>query len=237
MAGEGAGEREAAQALVVAQQAGFRRFNPYHDKGGRFADALGVQVAQTSDLDALAEGGRRWRASLTGMEASAIGDYSDAAYRRINNALRAGPGVSEEIAREGGTLDRALAKAPVSETPQLVYRGISGETAKRLDAALAGGTGFVRDDGYGSTSVSPDVARRFAEAKEDGEVVEIRMPRGVRSAYLATTGLSGFPDEQEIPLQRGAVYRMEHEQNKWALTLAGFDPQIAYIATRTRRKK
>lgn len=206
------------------------KFNPYHDVSGRFAKVPGASRQQLPVVDdvtaALEDAGRKWGESLDEDQQHVVADYAAEGYASMNYTLREGSAPDRVTRQDVKVLDAVLAKAEKAKAPHLVHRGISTATTARLKAALAEGTGFVRDDAYGSTSMSLTVAQGFANRKTaGGHVVDISIPKGTKLAYVGSSGLTRFPEEEEILLPRGAVYRAEQVHGHWRMTLVGFDPQ------------
>lgn len=149
-----------------------------------------------------------WRAKgYTREERDAIGSYQGVGYRTISDHLRrgvAGYG-AETMVRY---IDDAMRRYSLDEDI-VVYRGMRNFLNKiglgsTNDWQRAIGVEF-EDVGYASTSTNYSTAKKFA----GDAIVHIRVPPGIRGAWLDTGGVTGSSGyEYEFLLQRGLRYRV-----------------------------
>ena len=142
--------------------------------------------------------------NLSREQRRAVIDYKYGETDKIQNALRSNAGLfgKGDIIEH---LDAALQEVWVSQ-PVTVYRGLGVE--KGID--LAGWVGkTVRDQGYISTSVLPNIAQDFCEkALQGGKVAvlfECVLPKGT---YCLAPDILEECDEHELLLQRGSGFRV-----------------------------
>lgn len=147
--------------------------------------------------------------------AAAIESYTrgkDAAgepiHRKLNTALRSGSAPDAECGKVRDALDKLTSEE--FEEPVTVYRGTGDHGREMLAAAerLMREGGEARDDGFGSASADPMVARGFAgwdESRETRIVVQIEARRG---AYVGK--VSAYDEgEHEVLLPRGSRFRVK----------------------------
>lgn len=158
----------------------------------------------------------RWRESLTPAEREALDDYGSILHADLNEKLRAAAGgpldsLDDDERRMLAGLDTALARAPRAEGTYTVHRGIRTETTtgEGIDGrewvaqnTPAGET--VTFHGYTSTSLDPEQAEYFSNARGDyaasGVIFEIETTQGGNWAQ-------GSP-EAEVMLARGSRFEV-----------------------------
>jgi SPP1 gp7 family putative phage head morphogenesis protein len=146
----------------------------------------------------------------------ALLEYQSTGYQKINMLLRDPNGFLE---RYSGTnydeymgyvrnMDTAFALAPALPRPIVTLRGISESVAQRF-RTFTPGTVF-QDDAFVSTTLSPDIAKWFAELERVGKgmVVEVVSPRGTKGIFLTTYKYGHIPGEAEWLLPRGLRYEV-----------------------------
>jgi hypothetical protein len=167
-----------------------------------------------------------WAKTLSAAERGAIEWYRGGGSRAINEQLRTGqpqPDALEEQEKDYGRaytnddsvrlLDAAVGRSSLPE-PVATYRGLqSPEAAAALLARKPGE--LFRDDGFVSTSLSPQYAywsfaQKAVYAGGPPVVARIEVPAGFNAAYVA------HPDgtEAELLLQRGAEYEVGGTEEK-----------------------
>jgi hypothetical protein len=119
----------------------------------------------------------------------------------MNDKLRSGQTLDSTEQSVASQLDWAMSdfKSPIT-----VYRGVGNRGAELLEkarAALESG-GTIQDNGFGSTSLSPQVAGN-AYTSGSGVVSQITLRHG---AYIEP--VSQFGGEQEVLTPRGIRYRV-----------------------------
>jgi phage-related protein (TIGR01555 family) len=127
---------------------------------------------------------------VTAQQKRALRDYSEFAYKEINDALRAGkthPAVAD--------LDAAIAGGSITRDT-LLFRGVEGALPNKGDVLL--------DLGFASTSTSPGAGANFAG---DGYLLSIRVKAGAKALHL-NEGLTASTGEQEVLLPRGGHFRV-----------------------------
>lgn len=194
------------------------KFNPYHDKTGRFAAKPGGEVGPFEDFGSLRDFNQQysvhqrlydvwggWRKSTTPREKEAVDEYAgNAAYKVINDSLRSG-GDGGRLSRTVDLIDSALAKSS-APGDVVVYRGISKRVAKMLGDASEGS--LIIDRGFVSTSVSSGVSDRYTGKR--GTTVAIEVPYGSRAGYADALNWSvEHMREMEVLLPRNSVFRVK----------------------------
>lgn len=163
--------------------------------------------------EALEPEAARWRQSWSSQEAQALDDYSSVLHYDLNEALRSGAALDAEQSGIVAGLDQALKRAPHTEQPYTVYRGMEtswdsgdgqrGQDASAWVAANARHEGTVIFNGYTSTSLRSDQGLRFAGERSmwatSGVVFEIETTQG---------GYTGPSPEQEVLLARDTVFEV-----------------------------
>lgn len=233
---------------MSGQASAFVRFNPYHDKDGRFAAAPGGGAYPPSPEtdEEVADRDRALR-QVSGPIISAVLARPDRGaaleetlvqyvrhdgYERINGYLRHGSvGALDDkraIRQQIGELDELFTLRGARTTePQTVFRGIGSSTLGRLEDALRESS-LVQDEGFSSTSLDPLVANDFAHLARSGYggVLQIEVPVGTSAVYVP--GLLGhrdaFASELELLLPRGTVYQVRREGDGYVLTVHGQAP-------------
>lgn len=157
-----------------------------------------------------------WRASLTAAENEAFSDYGSVLHADVNEKLRNAAGgpldaLDDDERQIVAGLDSALARAPRTEKPYTVYRGIRTEstTGQGIDGRdwidqnmLVGSE--VSFHGYTSTSIEPSQAEYFSDAYGDfgasGVIFEIETTQG--------GNWSDEGPEAEVTLPRGSRFEV-----------------------------
>lgn len=89
-------------------------------------------------------------------------------------------------------------KATRLDYPLAVYRGVRPKHAQEWTV----GREFI-DNGYVSTSLDPNIARKFGKV-----MVRLVLPKGFRALYLNTVTDTKFPYEHEMLLPRGQTFKV-----------------------------
>lgn len=143
--------------------------------------------------------------SFTAREIEAFGNYTGAMYKTVNPRLRAGKSVSSDDKEDLAIMDKAFAKASLSQAVT-VYRGLAPEIASKLTV----GSSF-KDGGFTSTSTDKDIGRMYTNIGGGGSaLMEIRVPKGAKA--ISVKSASQFTKENEILLNRGSSFRVVGEK-------------------------
>ena len=152
-----------------------------------------------------------WRASLVGVERSAVVDYTGGTYRAVNHYLRTGEHLEGPMRKTPGDVatsihhvDRALAKARLDGGLR-VFRGVEDLRALGLDPDNLVGA-EITDAGYLSTSLDKDRGRSFVRKRPGGAILRIAAPAGSPGAYVAP--IANLEGEQEVLFARGLTLRI-----------------------------
>ena len=137
-----------------------------------------------------------WGQSLSGEEKQAFSSYTGGMYSKINNHMRGKTkGEPHEIVVETANhIQDALKRAPTAPPPDLVWRGVLGNTAQ-VYAKLNTGD-VIEMGGFQSTSIDPFKALEWGHT-----LLEIKPVRG---AFIKS--LSQSSAENEYMLEHGAKY-------------------------------
>lgn len=183
----------------------------------------GARIAAWAARNGMAE----WKGSLTPEEVRAIAGYqggaTGAAYLRRDSVKYGHDGFQNERVK---ALDAALAKAPPLREPVTALRGMDlrHEHVQQFLDEVEVGTVF-KDRAFVSTTLSANYMDGFfakAAERSTDVVIEVRVPAGVRAAYLqgfgeitpGEEGLSKLDKEQELLLPRGAKFKVVGK-GKW----------------------
>ena len=182
------------------------------------------QVLALTDVQELSA---RWRDGWSASERSAFDTYGGLAHYEINRKLRSGEPLNEEEAATVEGLDSALARAPRTEEPVTLYRGI-GLSPARGDAhapAWAAARfpvgGRVTLEAFTSATPDHSVGLYFTEA--NSEVVTSGVLLEVQTRHASYTGES---PEHEVLLPRGVVV----EVVGWENTMINGKPYVKVSA-------
>ena len=202
-----------------------QKFNPYHDKLGKFASGGGggageykefpdpIKLANLDDpeaYDKLSEDledkltTTDFKATLPGT-ADALSLYTSYGFEPMNDNLRGKPlraktdfytkDEAKEAISEIPKIDSLLANSHINQNV-VVFRGVKGDAAKNVKAAAEGS--LFQDKGYVSTSISKTIASGH------GTTFKIRVAKGA-NAYFERAGFTG--DEWELILPKNAVFK------------------------------
>ncbi len=190
------------------------KFNPYHDRRGRFASGgAGAASAETfpaaGTLDEQDDHLQRMAVdafgAMTTEQADAVQQYSEDDFL-INAALRKGKLDSEmqsTVKQIEGAINTMHVPADIT-----VYRGakLSPAASRKLQATAETG-GTMTDRGFVSTSLSEQKAREFAGA--DGVLMRVHVPTGSPGLYLQGYSEESKSDEYELLLQHGSKFSVD----------------------------
>ena len=202
----------------------FLKYNPNHEpagssEGGQFSESGGpTQEIESDSFSSMspsqARRGLHSRATLSGAQKVAIGDYTTTGSWTLNAALRDGKGkfprsetvdvprftergdtdsASVTLGSMANALDAAIADTSASR-PIVLYRGVD------RDSVSVGQT--FTDHGYTSATLTPGKA--FGAS--DRFVVKIEVPAGSKALYLGS--LSNVESEDEVILPRGSRFQV-----------------------------
>ena len=141
--------------------------------------------------------GHEWASKLTYGEKDAISHYTGSGYQGINAVLRGTSEATEPMKDSINRMNSALAKSPTPPPPELVWRGLSGNSKEFIKSLSSGDV--VKMKGFQSTSISPNFAHNWGS----GAVFEIKPSKG---AYVQT--ISFHKSEYEYLLPHGAEYKV-----------------------------
>ncbi len=193
------------------------KFNPHHDRLGRFTSGGAGAPAAGADVmpDGMMNGADKWvRAhyadlpdKLTPEESGAVAYYVESGYHSLNESFRDGTAAGymqhdKYFAAQVNALDSAISK---SEAPSdmLAYRGVSEKVYKRLEKTE--GKTFTAK-GYTSVSYNEDMAANFPANEGAGQVIQVRIPKGAHALFADIVVPDRVRDEQEFVLPRGAKF-------------------------------
>lgn len=126
--------------------------------------------------------------------------YTGGGFVSINSTLRSGGELGFGDKRITDTLDSLMQK---TDAPVQVYRGVTGEMAKKLKK----GANFS-DGGY--TSTSTDISVSGGDFSKSGALMEITIPKGSPAVSVRKNAIKH--DEHEIILGRGGTYTVTGEK-------------------------
>jgi hypothetical protein len=162
-----------------------------------FTDLEGEEWADESFKD--------WRDGLTPEQKQAVRGYSNQDYTDVNNFLR-NKGTAEGASEKAKLLTDTMRS---SEMPEDVTVHRLLDDPAMVDALFRvelDGAEF-RDEGFTSTTMDPDMlAQLDLQRGEFPILAQINIPKGARGA--AISGLTGFPEEQELLLAPGSTFRV-----------------------------
>ncbi len=160
------------------------------DEAGRFGEGGG-------DGGEGAAGG-----GYSAREIGAVRTYQSEKYAEINNHLRTGAPLSDDLKTDIRHLDSAISRSPL-ETDTTLYRGIRHEALSKGAEKLVGRT--IDSGTFVSTSDNESIARDFAHGR-GGVMFEIKASAGARA--LSTRKATGQGFQREFILPRGAQFKV-----------------------------
>lgn len=166
------------------------------------------EAASTSSLEQVREASRQWQAGLSDQEAEAFEVYGSVEHEGINAKLRAGQTLTGDEKTTVDAMDHALQRAPRTDQPSTLYRGIGFSETTRGElsghhwvAQYCPEGSDVTFDSFTSTSTETTVAQQFSGAASDhttsGVLFEIETTQ---------SGYTGDSPESEVLLQRGSHF-------------------------------
>lgn len=156
----------------------------------------------------------KWLKGLPSAERDALLKFKGIYGKEVNKHLRHGTkGVDPALA---GRIEAAIDAAPPLKNDTIVWRGLRGVVDDPLKYLRQHGN-IISDKGFASTSLDPNVARRFS----DGTLVRVTLPKGTRAAPMAIPkGMIGgglAPEEVnrevELLVQRGSRFKVTRVTN------------------------
>lgn len=144
-----------------------------------------------------------WYESLNRDERWAISSYTGGAYQSINSRLREEKDLSS-YEEHVELLDSSLSRGSFSK-PLVTYRAVRG-----LDEIQGYKVGSeIEDKGFVSTTLLRKVAEAHVRTMgaERGGIIEIRIPKGSRGAFVGFAPI-GASNEFEVILPRNSNYRL-----------------------------
>lgn len=156
---------------------------------------------------------QRWRAGFDAEESMAWDTYGSVHHEDLNRKLREGEDLTDTERRIMTALDSSLERAPRTDEPVTVYRGISTQRLRGGEPVGLSAQEWIEQNvtvgeqmtlpGYVSTSLSPDWAGRFAGSRAeyalDGVAFEIETTQG---SYR----VGGV--EEEVLLRRDSTFEV-----------------------------
>ena len=146
-----------------------------------------------------------WYLGLSGPELMSLKLLGSSGYHEIHRALR-NSGNSDGSARVADhilNIDRAIERGRLNRDV-LLHRAV-GAPFDQIASILASQPGVIefQEPAYLFFSIHSDVAHGWNRALQNGVILEIAAPRGIRAAFLQVPGI--FPDRihDEIVLARG----------------------------------
>ncbi len=162
------------------------------------------QYASSADIDATeSAAAASWRGSLTPEQDAARNLYKGERGPYMNAVLR-GEIELPALLKSARALHYGLMQAVMHETLR-AYRVVSNRTLTRLDRLRPGETFLA--EGFTSLTLDDATAGRLLGEKEDGDVIEVIIPRG----YIGAAYIDGPPrtdkHEFEVLIASGANFR------------------------------
>lgn len=150
-----------------------------------------------------------WRETLLSQQAEALTNYQGSEYSLFNDPLRSSK-VDSYSAEQIRRLTAALATAPELKQDMYLWRAFDySPLAKDPAAFLAKSGRMLYDQGFVSTSVSPEKARSFASGNAGSTVfMRIKVSKGQRTPYLNRHSYDDDSYEYEHLLQRDAIFKV-----------------------------
>jgi hypothetical protein len=164
----------------------------------------------SSDLDSILEPQFDYVNNLPDSIKDALFEYTDTAYRDLNDQLRSGSVLTSSQRRLLDLIDRAFDAVPPTDQPIIVYRGVRGSFLPDIVA-------------YVSTTYDPDVAKSFTGSACC--YLKIVLPAG--SLLLPIEWLSNSPHEHEILLPRDGKFMITHTRWDESVGVQAYD--VIYI--------
>lgn len=187
------------------------RFNPHHDKTGKFASADGFGAGALHGSEALRAVEYKPSSDSVRDSLTDYGGEGPNSYQRVNDGLRGGPafGTQGLTAGQQGVvrdLDKAMAESPGAPADLIVHRNVSPRTFGLTVDQIAKGdlTGLTwRDQGFVSTAAKPYDSRTSI-------TLRIRVPKGTRALSFSEKDREGGGglDLDEVLLDRGLKFRV-----------------------------
>lgn len=188
----------------------------------------------TTLTEAMGRQGETWQQSLTPEEYDAANYYTSQEFFGMNRHLRGlnrpTPEKAAEYEKKAADLSAALNKARTT-SDMVFHRGVkddfvrsllaqvgvdaNGMYASNMKSALQNTPGLgdkvFQDKGFTSTSLSRDVAKRFAKSdarplENQSHLIEYHAPKGTKAAYVE--GLTASEGEFEMLLDRGQKFKI-----------------------------
>jgi hypothetical protein len=150
--------------------------------------------------------------TLTQAQETVIEGYQNVDYTPMNNLLRIpnatlekynelnydklNPVTWKKINNKIKELKEIIQNAPALEQTTIVYRGVNGDAARKLQKLGAGST--YKEPGFVSTSFSDEIAKRFQ--RDEGVLLEITVPAGTKGLSVepirARLNSLGSPEDE-----------------------------------------
>lgn len=181
------------------------------------------------DLARLRTGALAWRRQtaaelkMTAKERGALTAYTGVDHREINDHLRHGEDLDEDLAAHVEQLDALLSRSRLG-APMVLYRTIAGEAADDLvNLATRPGT-VITDAGFMSTSRDPVAAGRFDPDFGEAVFMVVRARAGDAALDVSTWSATG--SEHEVLFSRGTRLKViGWDDDHRTLTVETLDPE------------
>lgn len=153
----------------------------------------------------------KWKDGLDQAEKKALLQYAGPMFFDSNSALRSGESVPEKWKESVEALDRAIDKSTIPEDI-VSYRGLwldGKEQSKKFIEKFVPGA-VLSDPGFMSTSINREIASDFGgEQLGSGIVIELRIPKGTKGAYMDVLPENAKHFKQnEVLLGRGTKFKV-----------------------------
>lgn len=160
---------------------------------------------------------------LNNDEAFAMTQYSNFAFKDLNESLRSGETPRGKIGRVMKNLDSAFSRTSLSQDVT-GYRVVDGAFAKQLEANV--GSSFT-DGGFVSVTGAPDYVRKgIGSNYKNATTVRVVIPKGAKALPIRDRSVN--PRENETLIARGSSFKVSRDKNGLVLTYAG---------TKSKRRK
>ena len=137
--------------------------------------------------------------------------YTDDLFLDMNNHLRNGTPIDDEIQEHLSNIDEVMRNSTLDK-PITVYRGVDN-----VDGLFKGRV--FSDAGYCSTSADPYQAQDFGK-----NILILNLPKGLHA--ISTMAHSEYDNESEILLDRGVTGKIRRLENKGEYNLYYIDVEL-----------
>lgn len=137
---------------------------------------------------------------LTSDEKEAMYDYSMGGYQDVNDYLNGKFAGYENTDEQITNIDNAMSKYTL-EQDIITYRGVNAKYYSEYKEGQV-----IEEKMYYSTSLNENIAKTFADDKENPMIAEIRVPRDTNCIYIGDN--TEYEFEAELLLARNLSYEV-----------------------------